>query len=274
MRIIRTIGGLILAGWVSFASVAAPPAAQAADAPTIASTSLCGDGYLQAFTPGHITALSWQSRSPLSRANNTQKDLPQIWDEAEIIAANKADFILFGTGEGAIADRLGKTSLSLKWGESFETTIENAALLTAALGQNNTALAVWQERLDKLRVRGKARSPKPKVLYLSRAGGSAGAGTFVDAAIAAAGGENIVTTSGWITPDPEIIISLKPDLIITSFFTDGYESVQANGARHKIIREFIAAHPRVDIDGALWPCAGPGLLEAAELIANAMDELP
>ena len=245
----------------------------AADAPTLASTSLCGDSYLQAFAPGHIAALSWQSRSPLSRASDAQKALPQIWDEAEIIAANKADFILFGSGEGAMADRLGKSSLSLTWGENFASIEANVKNLAEATGIEPTAIQDWLSRLDSLKARGVSRQDKPKVLYLSRAAGSAGTGTFVDTAIKTAGGQNVIESSGWITPDPEIIISLKPDLIITSYFTDGYESVQASGLRHKIIREFIAAHPRVEIDGALWPCAGPGLLEAAELIADALDKL-
>ena len=263
-----------VAGLIAALSALWAMPAFAVDAPTIASTSLCGDSYLQAFAPKHIAALSWQSRSPLSRADNTQKALPQIWDEAEIIAANTADYILFGSGEGAMADRLGKSSLSLTWGEDFASIEANVETLAKTTGIEPTAIQDWLNRLDSLKTRGLARQSKPKVLYLSRAAGSAGTGTFVDTAIKTAGGQNAIESSGWITPDPELIISLKPDLIITSYFTDGYESVHANGARHKIIREFIATHPRVDIDGALWPCAGPGLLEAAELIADAMDKLP
>jgi len=245
----------------------------AVDTPTIASSSLCGDSYLQAFAPDHIAALSWQSRSALSRASAAQKALPQLWNEAEIIAASQADFILFGSGEGTMAERLGKASLALTWGEDFESIKANVKNLANAIGIEPDAINGWTKRLNVLKTRGLARQNKPKVLYLSRSGGSAGSGTFVNAAITAAGGVNVIESAGWITPDPEIIISLKPDLIITSYFTNGYESVQASGTRHKVIREFIAAHPHVEIDGALWPCAGPGLLDAAELISVAMDEL-
>jgi len=108
------------------------------------------------------------------------------------------------------------------------------------------------------------------VLYLSRSGGTAGPGTYVDAAIQMAGGENIVTTPGWFTPDPEWIIAQKPDVILTSFF-DAYESVNATGLRNAAIAEFITQHQRVDIPGALWPCAGPGLAEAAALIREGVE---
>jgi len=266
--------GFYIGGWAAAFSTSFALPAFALDVPTIASTSLCGDSYLQAFAPDHIAALSWQSRSPLSRANTEQKTLPQIWDDAEVIAASQADVILFGSGEGASSDKFGKISLTLRWGEDFESVNANLEKLTAVTGVDPHGMEDWRQRLNRLKARGSARHIKPKVLYLSRAGGSAGTGTFVDAAINAAGGVNVIETAGWITPDPETILALKPDLIITSYFTNGYESVQANGTRHKIIREFIAAHPRLEIDGALWPCAGPGLLDAAELIAEAMDKLP
>lgn len=269
MKRVLQIGATVLAG-IGFAVTPA----HAVDNPTIASTSLCGDAYLQAFAPEHIAALSWQSRSPLSQANKAQKTLPQMWDDAEVIAASDTDFILFGAGEGMMAERLGKTSLALTWGEDFASVETNVRNLAERTGINSIAIEDWQNRLDKLKQRGTARQSNPKVLYLSRSGGSAGTGTFIDAAIKAAGGVNAIETAGWITPDPEKIISLTPDLIITSFFTNGYESVQSNGVRHKIIRDFIAARPRVEIDGALWPCAGPGLLDAAELIADALDKLP
>ncbi len=85
---------------------------------------------------------------------------------------------------------------------------------------------------------------------------------------------NIAKAAGWFTPDPEEIIAYEPDLIITSYFKNGYESVQSTAVRNKTVQRFIAGHPSTEIDGKLWPCAGPGLIEAAELIAKAIDELP
>ena len=164
--------------------------------------------------------------------------------------------------------------MKLSWGEDFAVLRSNANLITAALGTSSDVVTEWTARIDALKTRANDRSSKPKILYLSRSGGSAGAGTLVDAAITAAGGVNIAKGSGWFTPDPEQIIAYDPDLIITSYFKNGYESVQSTAIRNKTVQRFIARHPSVEIDGNLWPCAGPGLIEAAELIADAIETLP
>ncbi len=248
--------------------------AQAAQSPSIASTSLCGDTYLQALAPHHIAALSWQSRSPLSRAAPEQRKLPQLWDDPEVLVRSDADIILFGAGEGKMGTRLNAQALNLTWGEDFSVIKANAEIITQALNISPNVTKIWSGRLDKLASKRAQRSDSPRILYLSRSGGSAGTGTLVDTAITAAGGINVVQSSGWFTPDPEEIIALEPDLIITSYFKNGYESVQSTALRNKVVQRFISQYPNVEIDGKLWPCAGPGLIEAAELISEAIDKLP
>ena len=251
-----------------------PFTSQATSSPTIASTSLCGDSYLQALAPNHITALSWQSRSPLSRATETQRALPQLWDNAEVLLTSDADIILFGSGEGRVSDALDAHSVKLIWGEDFTAITANAEAIKKALNLQSDVTKRWTQRIQALRDNAANRTVTPKVLYLSRSGGSAGKNTFVDAAITAAGGVNIAENVGWFTPDPEHIIAYKPDLIITSYFKNGYESVQSTAVRNKAVQRFIAKHPSVEIQGNLWPCAGPDLIDAAELISEAIDNLP
>jgi len=227
-----------------------------------------------ALAPTQITALSWQSRSPLSRAGQAQRALPQLWDELEILTTSETDYILFGSSEGASAERVKLNPLYLTWGEDFESIIKNSDLISQNLNVDDIVKTDLTKRLNALETRNSQRLHTPKILYLARSGGSAGTGTFVDAAITAAGGKNIMQKSGWFTPDPEEIIALKPDLIITSYFNDGYESVQAVAIRNKAVSRHLQKFPRVEIDGKLWPCAGPDLIEAAELIADAIDKLP
>ena len=248
--------------------------ASATSSPTIASTSLCGDSYLQALAPNHITALSWQSHSALSRATETQRKLPQLWDDPEVVLTSDADIILFGSGEGRGSDALDAQSIKLIWGEDFTAITTNAEAIKTTLNLQSDITKSWTQRIQALRDNAANRTVTPKVLYLSRSGGSAGENTFVDAAITAAGGVNVADNVGWFTPDPEHIISYEPDLIITSYFKNGYESVQSTAMRHRAVQRFIAKHPSVEIDGQLWPCAGPGLIDAAELISEAIDKLP
>lgn len=240
----------------------------------IASTSLCGDSYLLALKLDQAAALSWQSRDKISLASPAQRELPQVWDAAETLVASDADIILYGPGEGVTSSKFanlsGKNIISLKWGEDFKTVIDNAQ----ALGAPNAFKIDLEQRLNALETHASVREFKPKILYMSRSGATAGADTYVDAAIKAAGGQNLITSPGWQSRDPEFLLSLEPDLIVTSFFTDGYESVQAKSIRNRVLRDFLDRHPQLDIPGALWPCASPHLIDVAERISKAIDRLP
>lgn len=272
----RKVAAFMLA--CALASSGAQGQANAQTKPRIASTSLCGDTYLRALAPDHIGALSWQSRDKISLATETQRRLPQAWDNPERLAALNANLILFGPGEGGLSAKIlaktDKKTHTLTWGEDFDTVITNYTAIGAAARLNTDAtLSDLTIRLRNLETRKNARSKKFKILYLSRSGGTAGPGTYVDAAITAAGGNNIITTPSWHNPDPEFLVTLKPDLIITSFFEDGYESINAKPLRHKVVASFIDGHPRLDIPGSLWPCAGPTLIDVAERIADTLETL-
>jgi len=248
----------------------------ASQAPRIASTSLCGDSYVLALAPDRISHLSWQSRDDLSTATPAQKRLPQAWDDPEKLVSLNADIILLGPGEDRTARRMLANKavkiVTLNWGEDFDTVRTNARAILQT-SDADAYLSGLDVRLSELKSRAGKRGVPPRILYLSRAGGTAGPGTYVDAAIIAAGAENAVTTPGWFTPDPEALMGYRPDVILTSFFEDGYESINSNGLRHGAVHRFIKGFPRMDIPGRVWPCAGPGLIEAAESIADELDKL-
>jgi len=233
----------------------------------VVSTSLCGDSYVLSMMQAEdIAALSWQSGGGLSTAPNSFKNKPKAHDDVETLLALDPTLVVFGPGEGAVAKPiLGKRGIeivNLTWGEDFEVVITNQKQLNdAAKPQKVPAYAGMM--LDR----------QPSILYLSASGGTAGPGTYVDAAIRAAGGTNIITTGGWHTPSIESLVSLEPDLIVTSFFKDGYASVNSAGLRNKVLQDKIKSIPQIDIPGKLWPCAGPGLYEATGIIKTAIEGL-
>lgn len=245
-----------------------------ADSPKrIGSTSLCGDAYLRALDVEGLAALSWQSRSQLSRSSEAEKALPQIWDDPEVILGARLDHIVFGPGEGSQSSKFlrdGTEATSLNWTEDMDGVYANLETLGVALGRSaRPAIQSLQQRLSALTLP----DQKPRILYLSRSGGTGGPGTFADTVIRAAGGENLITTAGWHGTEMETLIGLKPDLILTSYFEDGYDSVNSNPVRHQAFKDYIADYPRFEIPGALWPCAGPGLIEAAERLNARILEL-
>ena len=128
---------------ISAAIVSLPLAAGANEGLRAGSTSLCGDGYLTALAPDKISALSWQSRSDLSLASESQRTLPQIWDEPEVLAKQtNTDIIIFGPNEGTQSKGLEIESLSISWGEGFDAVYANAARLSRALNVPDTILSL------------------------------------------------------------------------------------------------------------------------------------
>jgi len=233
----------------------------------IASTSLCGDTYVLAIAPDKVSALSWQSRDPISLAPQHLRKLPQVWDDVEVLLGHRPTHVIFGPGEGYTSKRFleleGITPIFMDWAEDTETIKKNwQTIYDVTGGREYKELAVPHHG-----------GASPKILYLSRSGGTAGPGTYVDAAIQMAGGHNLITTPGWHTPDVEYLITLEPDVIVTSFLLDGYESQNSKTVRHKVLRKFIGKHPQIDIPGAVWPCAGPGLNKAAQMISDGINKL-
>lgn len=239
----------------------------------VVSTSLCGDSYvLSMLDTSNLVALSWQSNDPLSNAPQTLREAPKAWDDAERLLALRPSLVIFGAGEGRIAkpllDKAGIAHVNIIWGESFDDIETNYKSLSKALH-----LPYAQNQYPQEPLRDEVDTARPSVLYLSSAGGTAGAGTYIDAGITKAGGENIITRAGWYTPDPETIAALHPDLIITSFFKDGYASVNQAGLRNRLLQTKIQTTPTINIPGKLWPCAGPGLFTATAMIETAIEDL-
>ena len=249
----------------------------------VVSASLCADAYVLALEPvGGVKALSWQVDQPISAAPDWARQLPRAWPDAERLFALDPGLVVFGTGEGgrasAMLERSGYRTSELAWAEDFDGVRANLLALGEALGRETEAAAAVQtldDRLADLERRTARRGAVPSVAYLSASGGSAGAGTYVDAAITAAGGRNAAAESGvagWGRSDPELALTLEADIILTSYFTDGFAGTLSRATRHAAYRRLLGSAGRVDIPSADWPCAGPRLVNAAEAIADALDE--
>ena len=246
------------------------------------SVSLCADAYLLELAgPGRISALSWQSGDAVSAAPDWARGLPQAWADAERLYALAPELTVFGAGEGGrtarLLDRAGFAAFELAWASDFDGVRENLRGLGAALGEPDraeTAIVELDARLAALQARSRAREVRPRVLYLSASGGTAGAGTYIDAAIAAAGGVNVMAeagVTGWPRSTPETLLDVEADILLTSFFRDGYSSTLNRGIHHAAYRHVLDGAYRVDIPAGDWPCAGPRLIGAAERIADALD---
>lgn len=250
----------------------------------VASASLCADAYLFALLePGEIQAVSWQVDEPVSEAPDWARDYPRAWADAERLYHLSAAHVVFGPGEGTglgpMLAQAGVETVHLHWGEGFQTVRENLRLLGRAFGREDRAereITQLDRRLEALAGRAQQRSARRRVFYLSSSGGSAGDSTYIDAAITAAGGDNVVAANGatgWTRSDPEQVLGLSADLIVTSFFENGYEGRLNRARYHAAYRQVLDTEARIEIPSGYWPCAGPHLIDAAERIADALDRL-
>lgn len=249
----------------------------------VVSTSVCGDSYvLQLAKPATIKALSWQAKSALSYAPKALKKAPYARADAETLLALDPAKIVLGPGDATASTRLllarGAKVFALQSSNDFAGVFKNISQLAQFLDQQATGkslLAKQQLRRNNLQQRSRLRTQKIKVLYLTPTLGTAGENTFVGAAIAAAGAVNLATEfgiSGWGRIPIERLAAQKPDLIITSFFTDGAPSVYQFRSTHFVLEQLKADVPQIEIPGAFWVCGGPLLLDAAEKIADALDQ--
>lgn len=250
----------------------------------VASVDLCADAWvIELADRERVIALSWQVDAPISPAPDWARQLPRAWADAERLIALDPDLAIFGPGgpgrAAPVLSAAGIETLTLPWGEDFDALRASARATGEALGREaeaETFIADLDDRLAALEARADARGWSPSVFYLAVSGGTAGDGTMIDAAIRAAGGRNAAAeagASGWIQADAEWAFRVRPDLVVTSYFHEGYRSAGNIGQRHAAFRRLVERHPSVEVPGALWSCAGPGLIEAAERIADALDEL-
>lgn len=251
----------------------------------VVSTSLCGDAYVLAIAdPQQIKSLSWQADSSLSFVPEHLRNRATAWPDREVLLTFAPALLVLGPGDKQSTTKLAvqrnSRVLQLSWSNNFADIERQMLAIGDFLNRTEQAFTVvarQQSRLQKLQQQTKTRKARPKVLYLTPTLGTAGAGTFVDAAIASAGATNMATEfgiSGWGQVPIEALAKNQPDLIIHSFFADGSPSMLQFRANHSVVRTLRDQVPQITIAGGLWVCGGPYLVTAAEQIADALDELP
>ncbi|GJL96760.1 MAG: ABC transporter substrate-binding protein [Hyphobacterium sp.] len=257
---------------------------EASDPVRIVSADLCADIYVIALAaPRTIAALSWQAGQTVSAAPDWALELPRVNGDAERLISLNPDMVIFGPGGPGEAARFldlaGIDYMSVQWGETFQSVGANLEAIGRRLGRETTADVLRNDlvaRQRDLQRRAETRNRTPDVFYLSATGGAAGAGTLVDEAIRLAGGRNAAAeagATGWLAADAEWAFRVSPDLIVTSYFVDGYFTRSDIGRRHSAFRHLLDSAPRIDVPASAWSCAGPNLIDAAEQIAEALDDL-
>ena len=255
---------------------AALPAA-ADPLPRVASTSLCADQFVLGLaTPEQIVSVSWQATGPLSLYADRAEGYPQNRGEAEELLYLDADIVLLDSWRaretGALLERFGVTVVEIPPVNSFEEIRTLTLAVADSIGRPEAGRAAVTEMDAVLAAAEQAAVGEPPLAaYYRPGGGSAGSGTFVDAALNAAGLRNLkaeIGEPGWGPLSLEAVVTRQPDLFVISFFDTAYVGRSITFSRHPLLAEMMAETPVVTVPGRAWVCGGWFLADAVDTIVG------
>lgn len=254
-------------------------AADAADAGRVASIGLCADQAVVALLDdSRIAALSPQARDPqMSVVADRAAHLPTIAPSAEAVLMTGADIVAanyYGEIKTiTMLERLGVRVIRVPSAETFDEVASALTDVGEQLEASDRARALADDIVARQQAL-KASWPAEPILaaYYRPDGGSAGAGTFVSGAMAAAGWLSLATHlghRGWDRLDLETLVMNRPKAFVASFFANGAFSARRAFGRHPIMHRLMTEIPVIDVPGRLWSCGGWPLIEAAEFMSKA-----
>lgn len=261
--------------WLAPAALFAAPAA-AAPLPRAASFGLCADQMLLMLGDrSQIASVSSQAAGPLSFYAQRARAYPANRGTAEEIIASRAKILL-------VSDAMDQRSASALAG--FGVTVVQVPLVNEwseveqmtrdvarALGRQSRGDAVIADMRARL---ARVRPPEPRgawptVVYYRPDGGGAGAGSFVDASLSAAGFRNLQREWGpplWGGVPVERVVRTPPDLFAVSYFDTGLQG-SAILRRNPVLWGKARTRPVLNVHGKYWNCGSPLLVEAVEQLA-------
>ncbi len=246
---------------------------------TVASMGLCADQAVAALLDDRrIAGLSNQAADPaVSVIAARAHHLPTVSPSAEAVIFSRADMVAaneWGDGKTiAMLERLGVPVVRVPSADDLDQAQTILQRLGHQLGAADAA-ARLTAHMSARRAQLRASRPTAPLLaaYYRPDGGSAGAGTSVNAAMAEAGITSLATRlgqSGWNRLDLETLVMAPPQAFVLSFFTpgDAFSARRAFG-RHPLLRRMMADRPVITVPGRLWSCGGWPLVDAAALLAR------
>ncbi|MCP5451627.1 MAG: ABC transporter substrate-binding protein [Gammaproteobacteria bacterium] len=255
--------------------------------PRAASLTLCADQYLLGLAaPEQIVAVSATATDPnqsLFAAEAAR--YPVHRGSSEELIALRAEVVLtdrwMPLQTAARLDRFGVRVISIPLPNSWEEIADTTRAIAAVLGrpeQGEARVAEMRTRLEHLAQWAvRRRAAPPLAAYFLPDGGSAGAGTFIDAVLQAAGTRNLATVlglNGWGSFNLEQLAETQPDLVVLGFFDQGGDSRRMAFAHHPVFRRLLVERPVIAVPDRYWACSGWFLAEAATYIAEHLPTEP
>ena len=262
----RFAAALAAAVTVSSACVAAPPT-------RVASLHLCADQLLLALADrDQIASITFLAAEPTASVMaEAARGLPVNRGKAEEIVSLRPDLVLAGPFSArstvALLRSLGGRVVDLPYVGSFEGIRAQIAAVAELLGQPERGARLIAQMDSRLAAVAPPRGARLTAAAYQPGGFTARAGSLEDAAIAAAGFDNLATRldSGSGRVALETLAASAPDLLILGGEADHLPSQQARLLAHPALRALPSA--RVYVPARLWTCGGWFAADAVALLA-------
>ena len=207
----------------------------------IVSLDYCADQFVLALADrDQIAALSRGAHRDDSYYRGRAVGIRQTRATLEEVLALRPDLVVRNWGgpwdAAAVYARFDVPVLQVGDTPSFEAAREDVLDAAQTIGRSARGEALVRD-LDLRLARLRAQAPErpPAVMYLSAGGGVAGAGTLMDAVIAAAGGRNVRTDASWTVLPLERMIETPPALaamLIKKLMTNAVTKPATKGTRY------------------------------------------
>lgn len=275
----QTLGAAVLAALVVLAR---PAGAEEAAAPRrIVSLNLCTDELLLRLVPrDRIASITWLSQDP--RASNmaeAARGVPANHGLAEEVLAFRPDLVVAGryTTRTAVAllRRVGIRVVDFDVPNDLAGVAAQVRGFAALVGEpeRGEALVAEMERRLAAIPRPAADAARPGAFVLRPNGFTAGRGSLVDDILTRAGLDNLAARLGLAAFGQvplETVVLEGADVLVLNDARDGPPSLATAVLDHPVLtrlrRRLIVAR----VPSRLWTCAGPSIVDAAELLGEAI----
>lgn len=163
--------------------------------------------------------------------------------------------------------------MSLGYASDFDAIKANVRTAAAALGHIERGEAVIVDMELRLNRLARTAGDRPRALYITPGGVTAGRGTMIDAIFSAAGVVNIVgDREGWPPMPLELLVAEPPDLIVAGFFeAEGEKANRWSAAHHPAFARIFAATRTIHLPTDVLSCPAFFSVDAAEAIRRGVD---
>lgn len=253
----------------------------------IASMSLCSDELLLLLSDQkNIVSLSYLSADPTysSYITDNNIDLSEIYlnrGQAEEIIPLEPDLILSTRFSATTAVNLlqsfGYPVSSLGFPTSLEQSfqqIDEVATLLGEKARGEDLIRQFQNRITAAQTLLDFQRDKTAVFY-SNNGFSFGSNTLRDEFLKSLGLINLAAEQGLVGSGKlpiELLISAQTDFIIIDQSGLHDEKLAQPLLQHPILQQYFSAEQIIILPSTLFQCAGPGLIEAYEIMAQALGD--